>query len=121
MHDKDLHHTVAVRILLAMPGSVASIVNLYPVSVHVHIDHVCVHAWHNKPISHQKSRRFSPPTGPWNHADRIQKLEGVEFSAIVDPNTELAEVRLPVVDTMLLVHCLNSDEEGLHAQRPRCP
>eukprot|EP00891_Asterochloris_glomerata_P005142 jgi/Astpho2/5142/Aster-06353 len=31
---------------------------------------------------------------PWNHADRIQKLEGVEFSAIVDPNTELAEKRL---------------------------
>ncbi len=95
----------AVGTLPAMPGSLNSFMYLYPCSVHMHSKHVCIYC----------------SQGPWNHADRIQKLEGVEFSAIVDPNTELAEVRVLGVGTMLLAHCRSLHAQGAHAQYLRCP
>ncbi|KAK9807571.1 hypothetical protein WJX72_003082 [[Myrmecia] bisecta] len=37
---------------------------------------------------------FGTPEGPWNHSARLQLLPGVTFSAICDPNLELAQKRI---------------------------
>jgi predicted dehydrogenase len=37
---------------------------------------------------------FGTLEGPWNHSARLEQLPGVEFTALVDPNVELAQKRL---------------------------
>ena len=39
------------------------------------------------------SINFGSLEGPWNHAARLQKQKGVQFTAIVEPNLDLARVR----------------------------
>ena len=39
------------------------------------------------------SINFGSLEGPWNHAARLQKQNGVQFTAIVEPNLDLARVR----------------------------
>ena len=38
------------------------------------------------------SINFGSLEGPWNHAARLQKQKGVQFTAIVEPNLDLARV-----------------------------
>ncbi len=35
---------------------------------------------------------FGTAEGPWNHSVRLEKMPNVRFTAIVDPNLELAQV-----------------------------
>ena len=35
---------------------------------------------------------FGSLEGPWNHAVRMQKQNNVQFTAIVDPNIDVAQV-----------------------------
>ena len=35
---------------------------------------------------------FGSLEGPWNHAVRMQKQNNVQFTAIVDPNVDVAQV-----------------------------
>lgn len=37
---------------------------------------------------------FGSREGPWNHSARLQQLPGVIFSAVVDPDLELATQRV---------------------------
>ena len=39
------------------------------------------------------SINFGSLEGPWNHAARLQKQNGVQFTAIVEPNVDVAQVR----------------------------
>ena len=35
---------------------------------------------------------FGTAEGPWNHSVRLEKMSNVQFTAIIDPNLELAQV-----------------------------
>ena len=37
---------------------------------------------------------FGTKEGPWNHSVRLERMPNVQFTAIVDPNLELAKVKL---------------------------
>ena len=36
---------------------------------------------------------FGTKEGPWNHSVRLERMPNVQFTAIVDPDLELAKVR----------------------------
>lgn len=51
---------------------------------------------------------FGSLEGPWNHAVRMQKQNNVQFTAIVDPNIDVAQVthnsfRIPRMHSILEV------------------
>ena len=56
------------------------------------------------------SINFGSLEGPWNHAARLQKQAGVEFSAIVEPNLDLAQVR--ALSSSLVHACSRSPKDA---------
>ena len=55
---------------------------------------------------------FGTKEGPWNHSVRLERMPNVQFTAIVDPDLELAKVQA-TCSTYCGLHMSHRTQQGV--------